>query len=567
MLLELRVENFAIIEKLTIPFEQGLTVFTGETGAGKSIIIDAIGLLVGGRGSAEYVRHGAKKAEIEALFDIQSNHLVAQILCDLGIEHEDDMLILRRQIYDSGKSICRINGKLVTLTNLREVGQRLIDIHGQHEHQELMHTDKHMALLDRFGGQALLKLKKDFRTAYGQANDIYTKMKRFSQNEQQIAQRIDLLKYQIKEIKDADLEPGEEASLLEERRRLNNYEKIYQALHISYEALNGESNGLDYIRQAVNQLESVQDLDQDLQKLSEAISGSFYILEENAFGLREQLEQLEFNPERLNDIESRLNDISKLKRKYGQTISEILDYLSGIEMEYAELSDRDQKIDDLEKSLKAVVFTLKEKGEALSVKRYAVAENLQREINAELKDLYMEKSVYKVHIQSSQKLESFQSFKPDGIDTAQFMISTNPGEPLKPLAKIASGGEMSRIMLAIKSNFKSLIGLTSIIFDEVDTGVSGRVAQAMAEKIHQLSDASQVFCITHLPQVAAMADQHLYISKRIKNKRTQTNVQALNNEEQAKEIGRMISGAEMTDLTKKHAKELLHLAKEIKASL
>lgn len=563
--MELRVENFAIIEKLTISFEQGLTVFTGETGAGKSIIIDAISLLVGGRGSAEYVRHGAHKAEIEALFDIHIDHPVIQILTELGIENTDDMLILRRQISDAGKSICRVNGKLVTLTNLREIGQRLIDIHGQHEHQELMHQNRHMVLLDRFGGQALQEIKSAYSTVFESTQEIDKQIKKFNQNEQQIAQRIDLLKYQIKEINDAELRHDEEESLLEERQRLINFEKVYQAVQLSYEALSGDNNGLDFIRQAVNHLESVQDIDQNLKKLSEAMNGSLFILEENAFGLREHLDQMEYQPERLNVIESRLNDISLLKRKYGQTIPEVLDYLVGIEREFADLTDRDQKVDELQKALQEHLVFLKKKAVALSEKRLQISVNLKKAINRELKDLYMEKALFDVKITTMKAFDSFEGYHSDGIDGVEFMMSTNPGEPLKPLAKIASGGELSRIMLAIKSNFKTLIGLTSIIFDEVDTGVSGRVAQAMAEKIYWLSNASQVFCITHLPQVAAMSDHHLYISKQVKNNRTQTHVTVLSDEEKAEEIGRMISGVEITDLTKQHAEELLYLAKEIKA--
>lgn len=565
MLRELRVENFAIIEKLTISFDQGLTVFTGETGAGKSIIIDAIGLLVGGRGSAEYVRHGEKKAEIEALFEIHSKHPVLLILDELGLEMTDDMLVLRRQISDQGKSVCRVNGKLVTLTHLREVGQKLIDIHGQHEHQELMHPENHRPLLDRFGGAKLEALKHDYIKAFEKTQSIYKALKKLNQNEQQIAQRIDLLAYQINEIKSASIMEDEEIQLNEERQKLGNFEKVYQALQLSYEALNGENQGLDYVRQSVNQLASVENIDNDLRQLSEGISNSFYLLEENSFALRDYLDQMEYQPDRLNEIEARLNELNMLKRKYGPSIDDVIAYQKQIELEYAELYDRDHKVNDLEDQLSEMLKQLKDKALLLSDIRKNVSKDLSKAINRELKDLYMDKAVIQVQQIVETELGDFKNYRREGIDNIEFLISTNPGEPVKPLVKIASGGEMSRIMLAIKSNFKSLIGLTSIIFDEVDTGVSGRVAQAMAEKIYQLAASSQVFCITHLPQVAAMSDHHLYISKKVKKNRTQTHVEALNELQKVNEVGRMISGVEVTDLTRQHAEELLYTAKEIKA--
>lgn len=565
MLRELRVENFAIIEKLTISFDQGLTVFTGETGAGKSIIIDAIGLLVGGRGSSEYVRHGEKRAELEALFEIHPKHPVLSTLEELGLDTGEDVVILRRQMTDQGKSICRANGKLVTLSNMREIGQKLIDIHGQHEHQELMHPERHRPLLDRFGGATLEKLKANYSRTFEKAHSIAQTLKKLNQNEQQIAQRLDLLAYQINEIQSASLSPDEEDQLKDERQKLVNFEKVYQAMQMSYEALNDENHGLDFIRQAMNQLATVEKIDPELKKISEGISGSFFIMEENTFAIRDYLEQMAFQPDRLNEIEARLNELNMLKRKYGPSISEILEYLIRIEKEYEELSNRDHKVSDLDKDLKSAVNELNKKALLLSAKRKQVAKNLTQSINRELKDLYMDKAVFDVKQSVENTLETFDHYRKEGIDTIEFLISTNPGEPLKPLVKIASGGEMSRIMLAIKSNFKSLIGLTSIIFDEVDTGVSGRVAQAMAEKIHQLSEASQVFCITHLPQVAAMSDHHLYITKKVKKSRTQTHVEALSEKEKINEIGRMISGVEVTELTRQHAKELLYIAKEIKA--
>ncbi|GGH79498.1 DNA repair protein RecN (Recombination protein N) [Pullulanibacillus pueri] len=566
MLVELRVENFAIIEKLNISFEDGLTVITGETGAGKSIIIDAITLLVGGRGSSEYVRHGAQKAEIEALFDITGSNACKAVLKDIGIDDGDDMVILRRQIYSNGKSVCRVNGKMVTLSHLREVGQYLIDIHGQNEHQELLHSENHIQLLDRFGGPKLESLKKEYSAYYHEAREIYSKIQQFSDNERHIAQRLDLLRYQMKEIEEAAIKEDEETFLMEEKRKLNNFERIHEAVATSYEALSGEQKGLDWLRIAVNELEHVQALESDLDEMTHAISNHFYTLEDQMYRLRDYLDQMEYEPGRIDQVEARLNEFNNLKRKYGRTLSDVLAYYEDIKREYDDLMDRDQTIEDLSGQLKTYMDKLRTHAEALSSIRKQAAQKLTKAINRELKDLYMEKARFDVVVKASNKApEDLNTYSREGIDRVEFYIATNPGEPLKPLARIASGGEMSRIMLALKSHFKSFQGITSIIFDEVDTGVSGRVAQAMAEKIFQLSQASQIFCITHLPQVAAMADHHLFISKEVKGNRTKTTVTRLNEDDQASEIARMISGVEMTDLTKQHAYELLGLAKEVKA--
>lgn len=565
MLLELQIVNFAIIEKLKITFDSGLTVFTGETGAGKSIIIDAIGLLAGGRGSSEYVRHGAKKAEIEGLFEINDHHEVLPLLDDLGIDKNEDMIILKREIFSRGKSICRVNGKLVTLSSLHEIGQKLIDIHGQHEHQLLLDPDRHLPLIDQFGGSGTANLKTEYQAEYQRTAELARQCEKFNKNEKQIAQQIDLLQYQIREIGNSGLKEGEEENLLEEKRKLVNFEKVFQALKTSYEALDGENEGLDCLRRAAGDLESVQDLDKELKNFSESVSSCYYILEEQSTSIRDHLERMEYNPDRLDEIELRLNDIHILKRKYGADIREILDYYEKIKKEYDELIHRDEKYDELNEAFLSHLDRLRKKALAISGLRKKTIVQLTQSVNRELKDLYMEHAVFDVRLKQHEALDSFKNYQANGIDEAEFYISTNPGEPPKPLAKIASGGELSRIMLAIKSNFKKLIGVTTIIFDEVDTGVSGRVAQAMAEKIFSLSKSSQVFCITHLPQVAAMADHHLYISKQVTdNNRTKTTVNKLNEQEKIREIGRMISGAEMTDLTKKHAKELIKMAEKVK---
>ncbi|WP_347549678.1 DNA repair protein RecN [Pseudalkalibacillus hwajinpoensis] len=564
MLAELSIRNFAIIEAITVSFDRGLTVLTGETGAGKSIIIDAIGLLVGGRGSAEFVRYGTKKAEIEGLFHIDPGHPTVQKLEDVGIEFMDDMVVLRRDISNAGKSICRVNGKLVTLGILREIGQTLIDIHGQHEHQDLMQPDKHLSLLDQFGDGSIAPALTEYREVYQRYKKITQQMKNLTENEQQMAHRLDLIQYQLEEITKAELVPNEDEELMEEKLRLGNFEKLFSALQDVYHSLSGDNRGLDWIGLAMSQLESVADLDEELKEYHEEVANQFYLLEETAGKLNTYRDQLEFDPARLDFVEERLNEIQVLKRKYGESVGDILEYAALIEDEVDELMNREDRVQELEANLKGMKADLTVEAKNLTGLRKKVAFVLVDSIHHELRDLYMEKTEFAIHF--NENLTKKEMFHFSGVDDIDFMISTNPGEPLKQLSKTASGGELSRIMLALKSIFSKHQGITSIIFDEVDTGVSGRVAQAMAEKIQRLSAGSQVLVITHLPQVAAMADHHLYISKEETGEgRTKTSVGNLTTEEQIEELGRMISGAEMTELTKKHAQELLLQANQIKS--
>jgi DNA repair protein RecN (Recombination protein N) len=562
LLTELSIKNFAIIENLTVSFTKGLTVLTGETGAGKSIIIDAVHLLVGGRGSSEFVRHGEEKAEIEGLFQLESlTHPSYQKAEEFGIEIEEGMLILRRDISQSGKSVCRINGKLVTISTLREIGATLIDIHGQHEHQELMEEAKHQKLLDQFGAKSISSQLEEYSKLYRSYEQTSKRLKSLSENEQKMAHRLDLIQFQFDEIQKAQLVINEDDQLLEEKKRLSNFEKVYEGLSNSYSVLQGDQKGLDWIGLLMSHLEDVSSVDHQFQELAETVSTSYYALEDVARELRSKMDSLEFNPERLHDIESRLNEINQLKRKYGKTIEEIIEYAAKIEEEIETLQNKETHINALSKELAAIKKDLVLEAKELTSTRLQFAEKLTKSIHRELKELYMDKTVFEVRFHSD-----YDVFTPTGCDQIEFFISTNPGEPLKPLSKVASGGELSRMMLALKSIFSKHQGVTSIIFDEVDTGVSGRVAQAIAEKIYKVAVSSQVLCISHLPQVAAMADTHLYISKITQKGRTKTSVQSLSEPDKVKEIGRMISGVEITDLTREHAKELLHLAKEMKVT-
>lgn len=572
LLSELSIRNFAIIESLNISFQKGLTVLSGETGAGKSIIIDAISLLVGGRGSAEFVRYGTDKAEIEGLFYIEDEQHPCVIKAEeLDIEIEDGMIILKRDISGNGKSVCRVNGKLVTLSTLKEIGKTLVDIHGQHETQDLMNEERHLFMLDHFEGDHILVQLEKYQNAYREYEQLKKQLRSLTENEQQMAHRLDLIQFQHEEIRNAELKIDEEQNLLEERLKISNFEKIYKVLGDSYRSLTEDRSGLDHVRNAMNQMESITDLDTAYQENYDTIANSYYLLEEVAYQLREKLDMMEYDPNRLDEIETRLNEIRMLKRKYGNTVEEILAYADEIGKEIFTIENKDVHIETTKKKLKEIEQLIVKEATLLSDMRHDLASRLTTAIHQELKELYMEKTKFEVMIK--KKVGTIDDplvegapvkMTQDGYDSVEFYISTNPGEPLKPLSKVASGGELSRIILALKSIFSKHQGVASVIFDEVDTGVSGRVAQAIAEKIYRVSVNSQVLCITHLPQVASMADSHLFIRKQIVNNRTVTSVTVLSQDEKVTEIARMISGVEITDLTTEHARELLSQAYRFK---
>ncbi|MFJ8237022.1 DNA repair protein RecN [Ureibacillus sp. NPDC094379] len=555
MLKEISIRNFAIIDDLTVNFSEGLTVLTGETGAGKSIIIDAVHLLAGGRASHEFIRHGAKRAELTGLFQINNeHHPIYDKLLDTGIEIEEDTVILRRDINENGKSVCRVNGKLVPLSILREIGSTLIDIHGQHENQELMDEKRHINMLDYFAANQLAPVKE----AYSETFDLYRELKKeistLNIDEQRTAQRIDLYQFQINELDEAKLKVGEEDALLDERKRLLNFHKIFERANVAYESISGELKGLDWVGDAMSALDDIVALDEQFKDASEAVNSSFYALQDSAHLIKSILDDLEFDPERLNDVENRLALYQTMKRKYGSTVEEILTYYEKIQEELKQLLNRDESIQRYEHELIQLENKLEELSNKLTLIRKQSAVNLSEAIMTQLRDLHMEKAKFIVNI------EPLKSFDVNGKDYVAFYISTNVGEPPKSLPKIASGGELSRIMLGLKTIFSSSVGITSIIFDEVDTGVSGRVAQAIAEKIAAISIQSQVLCISHLPQVAAMADQHYFIRKKVEDNRTYTTVKDIDMDERIIEVSRMMSGAEITELTLQHAKELIDLA-------
>lgn len=475
-----------------------------------------------------------------------------------GIEAEEGTIILRRDLNDSGKSICRVNGKLVPLSVLREIGGSLIDIHGQHENQELMDEKFHIHLLDHFAQHDL----KDLKAEYDEAYETYRQLKRefaeISIDEQRAAQRIDLYQFQIQELEQAALSVDEEEALSEERIRLMNFHKIFERANMAYEAISGEGNGLDYIGNAMNALEDIVRLDTMFKESSESVTSSFYALQDAAYQVKNALDDLEYDAERLNEVEQRLALYQNMKRKYGTTVEEILAYYEKIEEELSQLLNRDEAMQQNEQLLARMETDLNKLAVELTKIRKQNALQLSEAIMNELRMLHMEKAQFIVNF------EELRHFDAHGKDYVAFYISTNVGEPPKSLPKVASGGELSRMMLALKTIFSSANGITSIIFDEVDTGVSGRVAQAIAEKIAAISINSQVLCISHLPQVAAMADHQYYIKKQVEHDRTFTTITEMERDERIEEISRMMSGAEITDLTLQHASELLQMANERK---
>lgn len=566
MLESLMIKDFAIIQDLALEFKKGMTVLTGETGAGKSIIIDAVGLLAGGRGSSEFVRFGSKKCILEGQFSYEPSESLSSLLHQNAIEEEANTLLIQREIFTTGRNVCRINGSMVTIAVLKEIGSQLIDIHGQNEHQELMVSENHIQLLDYFGPKELEVKKKAYQKVYREYRQLEKERKEWVVNEQELIQRMDILKYQVEEIRSAELHSNEEEELKEEEQKLSNHQNIVEALSSSYTILQGEElSGLDLVGQAMEKMDSISDMDDKFKQIAETLSAAFFQLQEASSDLYSEMDQLEYDEERLNEIEERLNLIQQLKRKYGHSIDDILTHYAQAEAELNKLENREEQVDQLSKKTSQLKLEALRLADELSDMRLKTADKLEKAILEQLKELYMEKVKFSVTFKEmSDDSSSMARLSETGKDRIEFFVATNPGEPLKPLARVASGGELSRMMLAMKTIFSRSQGITSIIFDEVDTGVSGRVAQAIADKIHSVAHHSQVLCITHLPQVAARADQHLYIRKEVRDDRTSTFVEHIVDEERTEEIARMLSGEVLTQLTIETAQELLNLASEKK---
>lgn len=552
MLQEISIKNFAIIEEIHLSFESGMTILTGETGAGKSIIIDAMGLLLGGRSSSDFVRTGKDKAEIEGLFFAGENAELDQKLESLGLERSTE-LILRRDIFANGRSVCRVNGQMVNLTTLREIGELLVDIHGQHDNQELMNAKHHLRLLDEFGDENFEQIKAEYQVKFEHYKKMRQALETRQKNEQEFAQRIEILQFQVEEIEAAEIDLKEDEQLQHRRDKLNNTKNIADALNTAYLALDdeeGDFSSLSGIRTAMAELENVAEFDQDYQDLSDKTMDAYYLLEEVSTKLSTAIESIEFNPTELLQIEERILTLNTLRKKYGPELSDVLKTLEKIQLELSDLMGGTENSESLEEALKEAQAELLIASEHLNTARHAIAKELETDIKKELADLYMEKADFSVQFESGK-------FSSKGNEQVEFYIQTNPGEGFKPLAKTASGGELSRLMLAIKSSFSRRENKTSIVFDEVDTGVSGRVAQAIAQKIYKIAQAGQVLAISHLPQVVAIADTQFYIEKASTDDVTTSTVRKLKLEERVEEVAKMLAGDDITVEALAQAKRLL----------
>lgn len=563
MLRELTISQFAIIEHLQIEFDQGFHVLTGETGAGKSILIDALGLIMGGRSSSEYVRHGAKKASIEAVFELPDAHPVWHVLKDLGLDDEElDLLLIRREILANGKSTSRINGRLVTLAMLKQIGQKLLDLCGQHEHQSLLHVDEHLVWLDAFAGEEVLTCRSEYQKNYQAYRKVEQELAELNRSEQEIANQIELYRFQQNELAAAALEVGEDEQLQQERNRLAYMEKLLSHTTHAYEVLQSEGRGIDQIGEAMTHIESATEFDEALAPIAESIQTAYYQLEEAIRELGLYRDGLEFDPQRLNEVEDRLHLIEQLKRKYGNTIEEILQYEQQVHKKLEQLDSLDTSQAELIEKRDQLKEVCQQFADELTKLRRQAAGRLESQLEDELSELNMGSTVF--HVAFLQNVYQKDQLHEMGQDLIQFQIAPNPGEPLRPLHKIASGGELSRIMLALKCIFTDLNQTHTVIFDEIDTGVSGRTAQAIAERIAMLAKTNQVLCVTHLPQVACMADLHYYIYKESAENQTKAFVKPLDHELRTLELARMLGGVEVTETTRQHAEEMLRLAAEVK---
>lgn len=550
MLLEISIKNFAIIEAISLNFEKGMTVLTGETGAGKSIIIDAMNMMLGARATTDVIRHGAPKAEIEGLFSVESSHALQMIFDEQGIELGDE-IIIRREILQNGRSVSRVNGQMVNLSVLRSIGQYLVDIHGQHDQEELMRPQLHIQMLDGFGDADFLELKQAYQTNF----DAYRKMRKqlleIKKNQEEHRARIEMLEFQMAEIESASLQPGEDLKLNQERDKLLNHKNIADTLTNAYTMLdNEEFSSLANVRSAMNDMESLEDYDAEYREISSSLSESYYVLEDVTKRLEDIIEDLDFDGNRLMQIESRLDLIHAITRKYGGNVDDVLLYFEKITEEYNLLTGNNLSSEDMEAELKQLEVSLVDLASKLASARHNLAQQLEIEIQQELKDLYMDKARFQVQFIKGK-------FTREGNESVEFYISTNPGEDFKPLVKVASGGELSRLMLAIKSAFSRKEGKTSIVFDEVDTGVSGRVAQAIAQKIHKIGQHGQVLAISHLPQVIAIADYQFFIEKISNDHSTVSTVRLLTVEERVEEVAKMLAGENVTEAALSQARELL----------
>ena len=562
MLQSLYLENIALIEKLGIELFPGFNVLTGETGAGKSIIIDAVNFVLGERTSRDLIRNGAARAKVEAVFGLNEGDAAFAALDVLGIEYDGNELILSRELSAAGRNACRVNGTLVPVASLKSVSDTLVDIHGQHEHQALLDAENHISYLDAYCHAESLPIIEKIDAIVSRRNELMLKRNSGFSSEREREREMDMLRYQIEEIASANLEAGEEERLNAEKTVLLNAERIRTALETAHMALSGaeEGSALSAIDTARRSMRDIAALNKDYEALGDKIEELYYAAEDISFVLRDTSENVESDMQRLEEIEQRLKLISDLKRKYGRTVEDVIDFGKDAGTKLNELENAEALAAELDAKLDKLKAEYNVAADELSKVRRAAGDRLKRDVLNELKDLGMAKAMFDVALSDASGGEP----RKGGRETAEFMLSANPGEPLKPLEKVASGGELSRIMLCFKSIFADNDRVPTLIFDEIDTGISGRTAAVVGEKMLGIAKKHQVICVTHLAQIAALAEAHLMVRKYDDGKNTFVETRQLNEEEKVQRIAQMMDGESDSPSALTHARELIARADKIK---
>lgn len=562
----MHIRNIALIEELTLNFSKGLHVMSGETGAGKSIVVDAVNLVLGGRADRDLIRTGTTKASVEAVFDVSGDVEVMDYLSTQEITCDDGQVTLYREMTSSGRNVCRVCGVLTQLSVLRETAALLMDVHGQHEGRFLMDPRYHLGFLDESGNEQHFLLMEQTEKACRDFLEVHRQYARLARENERKQFRMETLKKSLDEIRKARLKPGEDTELEREQLKLRHNGKITHAVRAAHGYLSAgeEASALTQLKGAKDALSGIAELDAKYASLAERISNAYYELEEAGYEIASMLETNEFDPRRAQQVDQKLELIRHLKKNYGETIEAILARGQQMQEEYDALASLDEQLEEVTQQHKKLLSAYRQKAKELSLSRQALAESFEQKMMVQLADLGMEKTVFKVAFAPPPARQQLP--QPLGEDAVEFMISANPGEPLKELSKIASGGELSRIMLALKSLEAERGGVGCMVFDEIDTGISGHMAQVVAEKMSLIARSRQVICVTHLPQIAAMADHEFLVEKHEEDGRTNTSVHLLTEEERIREVGRMISGTEGTDSSAQaHAAHMLSSAATFRA--
>ena len=567
MILSMRMHNVALIEELQIDFADGLHVMTGETGAGKSIVVDAVNLVLGGRADRDLIRTGTEKAWVEAVFDPGDSRDIAAFLSSQELEFEGGVVTLYREITRSGRNLCRVCGVVVPVAVLKELAAMLMDVHGQHEHQFLMDSRYHLRFLDDSGDEEHRRLMDEVEQAYQAFIVNHRRYAKLVKENEQKQYRMESLKKALDELNKAKFKPGEEEALTKEKERFRHAEKIARGIECAHHALSAVEEGepaLTRVKEAVQALQGLSGLGEKYQSLASRCESAYYELEEAAYELGSLMESGEFDPRRAEQVETRLDLIRRLEHKWGESIPEVLAAQERMQEEFDHFSSLDQQVAALGAEHKKLLSQYRALARRLTESRKTLARRFEQHMMAQLADLGMERTVFEVAF--APKPEGKQPMPQAlGDDSVSFMISPNPGEPMKPLSKIASGGELSRMMLAIKSLEAEHGGVGCMVFDEIDTGISGRMAQVVAEKMAHIARARQVICVTHLPQIAAMADHQFLVEKRVEEGRTNTSVRQLSMDERVSEVARMLGGADGSDESaRSHARHMLELGAVVK---